>query len=282
MEEIASNIYIETDFPGVVLAALRLKRGLLIIDSPFRIEDQRVWKSYLSSLGDGVDKLLVMMDTHVDRTLGVYAMGSAVLGHVNAVEILRERPVSCRGQDVDAGGEWEIFEFPDSIHWKVPDMTYSDSLLIYWDDEPVIVKHRPGAHTAGTWVQYETEKILFVGDSVMLNQPPFLQWSTLDVWLEELNDLLSETFRGYQIISGRSGVIKKNSLEKWRNYLVKVKGTLDEAAQEKWEVVDLIAEAPKLLKKLNFDLRFYQVYTDRLTWGLEAYYRQHYLETEKS
>jgi len=280
MEEIANNIFLQTEFPGIVLAVLKLKRGLLLVDSPFRGEDQRKWQSSLLVLSGGGNRLLVMLDTHVDRTIGLRAMESVVVSHENAVDIIQGRLSSCRGEDIDVGAECEVYELPSNLRWMTPDMTYTDSLFIYWDEEPVLLLHRPGAHTAATWLQYDTEKLLFVGDSVMLNQPPFLQWANLDLWIKDLNALLSDTYKGYRIVSGRNGVVRRKSIEKWMNYLTFIKDAVEGIADGDGGVLDLILEVPGLLKKLNFNKSLYNLYNHRLTWGLEAYYRRHYLEKE--
>jgi glyoxylase-like metal-dependent hydrolase (beta-lactamase superfamily II) len=281
MEAIGKNVYLESGNPGVVLGVLKSDHGLLMIDAPFRLEDQRTWRSYLINLGGGVDKLLVMLDTHIDRTLGIRAMESNVLGHENSVEILNNRPTSARGQDIDAGADWEPFDLPANIRWVVPDMTYSDTLSVYWDEHPVVLRHRPGAHTAGTWLQYDVEKILFVGDSVVLHQPPFLAWSDLNIWLEELELLGSETYKDYKIVSGRNGVLKLRSIEKMREFLVDVKEVVEKVASKDGSVDALLAEVPALLKGLSFNKSLTQLYHNRLAWGLEQYYKRHYLASKE-
>ncbi len=282
MEEIANNVFIETEFPGVVLAAIKLREGIIAMDAPFRREDQKEWHSHLVSLDGGRNRLLVNLDTHMDRTVGASALDSVVVSHANAVDILEERPASCRSQDIDPGAACEAYDLPSSIRWALPDMTFTDSMFVYWDEQPVILTHHPGAHKAGIWLQYDPEKLLFVGDSVMLNQPPFLQWADLDVWIQELEDILSDSYKGYKIISGRNGVVRKRSIEKRKSVLLKIKDTVDEVVEGKGEVVDLIEQIPQLLKKLNFDKEFSDLYTSRLTWGLEAYYRRHYSDIEST
>jgi glyoxylase-like metal-dependent hydrolase (beta-lactamase superfamily II) len=282
MEEIANNVFIETKFPGVILVAFKLKEGIITVDAPFRREDQRAWQSRLSVLGDCTNRFLVMLDTHVDRTWGVSAIESVIVSHANAVDILEGRPASCRSQDIDPGAACEAYDLPSNVHWALPDMTYTGSLLIYWDDQPVILTHHPGAHIAATWLQYDAEKLLFVGDSVMVNQPPFLQWANLEIWVEELKALLSDTFAGYTFISGRNGVVRRRAIEKWMNYLINLKDTLDEIAEGDGEVVDLIEQAPNLLKRLSIDRNLSELYKRRLTWGLETYYRRHYSEIKQS
>lgn len=281
MEEIAQNVYLETSYPGVVLGAMALKRGLMMIDAPFRMEDQRSWLSSLTRLNCGSDKLLVTLDSHIDRTLGVRAMEVDVIAQEKIVEILRDQPTSVRGQDIDAGADWEPFDLPATIRWVLPQMTYTDALSIYWDDEPVKLIHRAGAHVAGTWLQYDPEKVLFVGDSVVLNQPPFLDWSDINSWIEELEELESEKYNGYKIISGRNGLVRPKSIEKFREFLMQIQEVIEQAASEKSDVDVLLDEVPELLKKLKYTKTLTQRYHNRLAWGLTQYYRYHYLKSEE-
>lgn len=280
MEEIANHIYLETGFPGVVVAALNLPRGLLLVDSPLRGEDQRQWRSNLMALRGTGNMLLVILDAHFDRTLGLRAMDSVVVGQEMAVDIIQGRPSSCRRQDIDAGAECETYDLPGNLRWMIPDMTYTDSLFIHWDDAPVILEHHPGAHTAATWLQYDPEKLLLVGDSIMLNQPPFLQWANLGLWIKELKTLLSDTYRGYTIVSGRNGVVRRKSIEKWMDYLVSIKDAVDETVDKGEGVPDLISKVPGLINKLSFNKNFSELYLHRLTGGLEAYFHRHYIERE--
>jgi hypothetical protein len=279
MVEIAEDVFLETDFSGVAVAAIKLRQGLVLVDSPFRVEDQRAWRACLTGLGDGLDRMMVILDAHVDRTLGIRAMESIVVGHANTIEIIHGRSSSYRGQGQATGAECEDYELPSSMRWMTPDITYTESFLIHWDEEPVILSHHPGVHTAATWLQYDAKKLLFVGDSVMLNQPPFLEWSNLGVWIDDLNLLLSDEYKGYTVVSSRNGVVKRKSVEKWMSYLVYLKETIDEIVKKNGRIQELIAEVPGLLKKLNINKSMLSLYKSRLTWGLEAYFQHQCIKT---
>ncbi len=276
MEEIANNIFIESGFRGVVLGVLKLKHGVLLVDAPFRVEDQISWRAKLLNLGGGVDKLLLMLDTHIDRTLGIHALAYAVLGHKNAVEILRNRTVTSRAQDVDLGGEWVPYELPLNIHWDIPDMTYTNEVYIYWDQQPIIVSHQPGAHWAASWVSCEAEKVVFIGDSVVLGQPPFLAWSDIDLWLEELACLQSKSLNGYKIISGRNGLVRGESIEKMIIYLSKTQEILDDLSYDKDLVDKITPVVPTLLEEIEFNKDLEELYENRLIWGLAQYVKHHH------
>lgn len=282
MEEIAPNVFLEDGFAGVVLSALRFDDRLLLIDAPFRLEDIRVWRSRLAELDGSTERILVILDAHIDRTIGARAMESIVVGHKDAVEIIQGRPTSGRGQELEAGAECEMYDLPSSIRWMLPNMTYTKSLSIYLNEDPIVLSHRPGAHVAGSWLLYEAEKLLFVGDSVMANQPPFLAWADLDLWLKEIEELLSDQYKGYKIVTSRSGMVRARMIEKWFMYLTRIKEIVDDVASGSGQLPDLLAAIPELMKRISYTKNMTELYNDRLKWGLEAYYKRHFLAANQS
>ena len=281
MEEIARNIYIETTYPGVVVAALKLDQGTLLVDAPFQKEDIQAWQAQLAHLKGGVNRYLIMLDTHIDRTLGIHMMGTPVLGHGNAAEILRARSTTARGQDIDAGADWEPYELPASIRWAELNLSYEKEVLIHWNEAPVIVSHQPGAHLAGSWVRFETENVVFVGDSVVLNQPPFLAWSDLDRWLAELDGLTTGHLNDYKIVSGRNGLITIEDVEKMANYLQEIQSVVKGLAASDHLADEITDAAPNLLEKLAFNEDLRDLYQNRLVWGLQQYIQRHRQNTHQ-
>ncbi len=276
MEEIAKNIFLESGYPGVVLGVLQLSKGVLLIDAPFRLQDVQDWSQKIGALYGNADKLLVMLDAHIDRALGIRAMGLTVLGHQNAVNIMGNRPTMARAQDMDAGAEWEPYELPANIHWAAPDISYTNQMCLHWDERPVEISHQPGSHYAGSWVRYDASKVIFVGDSLVLHQPPFLAWSDLDRWIEELTWLGSDTFRGYKIITSRNGIVRRRSIARMIAFLTQVKILLADLAgqQQRHDAINDVV--PALLRKFSFDRTHLEVYKNRLVWGLDQYLQRHY------
>ncbi len=276
MQEIAEGIYIERNYPGVVLGALRIGSTVVMVDAPLRAQDQQSWRIDVANLGGGADKLLVMLDTHIDRTLGIRAMERRVVGHQRALEILNNRPTTARGQDFDAGADWEPYELPANIRWPVLDLTYSDKMTVYLDDDPVEISHQPGAHVAGSWLRYDSKKVLFVGDSVIIHHPPFFAWSDLDRWLSELDWLTTAFYEDYQIVSGREGVINPAELNRMISFLEKVKAVVAELASGTWSVEAIVDQVPSLLKAFEYQPGVAEMYHNRLVWGIEQYLNRHY------
>lgn len=275
MEQIGKNVYIEESYPGVTLGVLTLPKGVLMIDAPFRSEDTQSWRGKLGNLEGGVDKLLVLLDPHIDRILGVQAMGCNTLSHELAVEILHNRSGTIRAQDLDVGADFDLYEQPTNIHWAIPKMTYTDKVLIYWDEHPVKVTHQPGSHLAASWVQFAANKVIFIGDSVVLNQPPFIGWSDLDLWIAALQYLRSDAFKGYKIVAGRDGLVNRRAIGKMITFLTRTKKIVAELSLQGAQIDRIRSAAGGLLKNYNYEKDHSDFYLTRLSMGIEKYLHRH-------
>lgn len=269
MEEIANNIFIEKGYPGVITAVLRLNQGLLMIDVPYRVDDQGSWRQNLHRLGGGDGRLMVMLDTHTDRLLGIQSIDFPVLAHEKTLDIIQSLPITQRAAEVKPGSDADPQELLQNIRWAVPDMMYTHQVSIYWDEGPVVITHQAGGHYAGSWVRYDQEKVIFIGDSVVIHQPPFLGWADLDRWIDELNWLCSDTFKGYKIINGRNGLVRQRSIVKMINFLTNIKGIVNDLLEMDNREEGIAQIAPKLLRNFSFDREMTEFYKSRLIWGLK-------------
>jgi glyoxylase-like metal-dependent hydrolase (beta-lactamase superfamily II) len=126
------------------------------------------------------------------------------------------------------------------------------------------------------WVIVPDQKVVFVGDLVLKNQPPFLAHSDLPSWLEALEILLSPSYRGYTFISGRGGAVSTSA--------VKAQNELIQQIHERLEKMGKRGTRPDATEKLiePFLSRFkssaarHKQYVQRMRYGLRHYYARHY------
>jgi hypothetical protein len=213
MQEIAPHIYIETSYPGVTLGAINWPHGLIQIDAPFRPDDIRAWRMSLLTLSGGVDRLLINLDAHFDRTLGSRQIECMVLGHDKMAQIFHDRPVTFKAQTVETGAEWELSNGLGSIRWAAPEITFSNQLEIHWEANPMILEYHPGPSTGAIWANLPEEKVLFLGDAVVPNAPPFLASADIPTWKETLAILSTPSMAQLYSHFRRGGVITHDRLE---------------------------------------------------------------------
>jgi glyoxylase-like metal-dependent hydrolase (beta-lactamase superfamily II) len=281
MQELAHHVYIETGYAGVTLGAINWSHGLILIDSPFRPEDTRSWRSALLNLGGGIDRLLVNLDAHFDRTLGVRAMDCTVIGHEKMAEIYRNRPVTFKTQGNETGAEWELYNGLGSIRWVPPEITFTDRLMIHWDEHPLSLETHPGPSTGAIWAVLPDQHIAFVGDALVPDQPPYLYSADLPAWIETLKPLVTPEYQDYLLISGRSGPVAHQQVRKQIAYLERAHQLIEELAHKKAHPSETESLVPALLSDFDIQPQHEEQYRHRIQYGLYHYYIHHYQPTEE-
>lgn len=278
MHAIAKDIFIETHFPGVTLGVIVTPQGLIQIDAPPSTEDGRTWRAAQLSLGGGMERVLINLDSHADRTMGVRNMECTTIAHEKVAQVFRSRPNIFKAQSEETGAEWERLTGLGNIRWTPPEITFTQQMTIYWGDSPVILGSYPGPSIGSCWVSIPDDRVVFVGDAVLPNQTPFLANADIPAWLESLKELLSPAFRGYTIVSGRKGVVDVEDVRNQVKFLKKVDARLEKMAGKK----NLPAATENLVSSLMDELEFpasrRPQYTARLRYGLFHYFTRHFHE----
>lgn len=275
MQEISPSIFIETGYPGVTLGAIYWPHGLILIDAPFRPDDVRAWRSTLLNMSGGVDRMLINLDAHYDRTLGSRLVECTVTGQEKMAQIFRDRPVTFKAQAPESGSEYERYNGLGSIRWAPPEITFSDRLVVHFDGSPLILEHHPGSAPEAIWVIAPEEKIIFVGDAVVPGAPPFLANADIPEWKAALDLLLSEDYQNYTIISGRDGIVLRDQIETQYKFLETVEAMIAHLAETRAPVEETEKLVQMFLRNFDTSSGKAEFYAMRLKYGLAHYYSQH-------
>jgi glyoxylase-like metal-dependent hydrolase (beta-lactamase superfamily II) len=276
MQEIAANVFIETDYEGVTLGAIRSTQGLLLIDSPFKPDDTRAWRLALLNLGAGAERLLINLDAHFDRTLGTRAMESTVIGTDRMAAVFKTRSVTFKTQHAETGADWEQGNAFGTIRWAPPEISFSERMEIQWEQFPIMMEYHPGPASGSAWVHLPEQKILFVGDAVLANQPPFLSYADMEAWKKSLDDLALPQYRDHLIIGGRNGLVNHKDIQRHRHFLDIISEKLFAMSEQKLPVQETERLVPGLLREYRIPAEKMLQSTHRLRWGLYQFYARHY------
>ena len=276
MQAIVKDVYIEDEYLGVTLGVISLAHGLIEIDAPPSPEDGRAWRASLLNLGGGSERLLVNLDAHPDRALGARAMDCTVVAHEKTAQIFRSRPNTFKAQGEETGSDWESIPGLGNIRWILPEITFSHQMTIHWGETPVFLEHHPGPSAGATWVILPEQKVVFVGDAILRNQPPFLAGADLPVWLETIKLLLSPSYRGWMVVSGRGGVVAVDVIRAQKDYLEQVLNKIGKMALKKNPLENVENLIPSLMNPFKIPANRHQKYAQRLRYGLYHYYSRHY------
>jgi glyoxylase-like metal-dependent hydrolase (beta-lactamase superfamily II) len=276
MHTITDGVYYQDAYAGVTLGAIILPLGTLLIDAPFRPEQARSWKSVLLTQSRGTHRLLVNLDDHIDRTLGNRYIDLTTITHQYTSEAIDNRANIFKGQTYETGSEWE--KYPETIgaRWTMPAITFNDHLQLHWGEDEIHLDHRPGPAEGAIWVEIPSKKIVFVGDAVLANQPPFLENAKIPAWLESISILRKRKYRDYTVVSGRSGPITAEDVKAQQALLRSIHGRIERLANRNAPIEETEKMIPALLEKLEYPNKQETFFTQRFKYGLHHYYSTHY------
>jgi cyclase len=276
MEEIAHNVFIETGFIGVTVAAIPFSQGQILIDAPFRNDDIRSWRASLVNLAAGGERLLINLDAHYDRTLGARAMEATLIAHEATAIAFRSRPLTFKNQHLGTGAAWEQSNNLGTVRWVPPDITFDHSISLYPDSLTLNIGNHPGPMAGSCWLEIPEAKVVFIGDTLPVDQPPFLANADIPDWITSLELLKSPAYAGYTLVSGRGGITTAAKISPFIKWLSDVEGKIKELGEKTAPPEDTAALVIGLLNKISFSSDLKNQYTDRLKWGLFQYYAHRY------
>ncbi|PJF43326.1 MAG: hypothetical protein CUN55_09040 [Phototrophicales bacterium] len=220
MQEIADGVLIETELRGVTLGAIRTEDGFVLIDTPTFPTDAALWRKTLQSYADLPILAIIMLDSHRDRLLGASWFNPNILiAHRLTLDIVSSLSNSYVSTIANLSATNAV-ERARLMNGKIlhPTITFSDTLRLHFGDLVIHLQHRPGPTSGSIWVYLEKEEIVFVGDSLVVNTPPYLASPYSQAWLSALNEL-EDRWPNAQIVTGRGALAKIEDAWPLRTYL---------------------------------------------------------------
>ena len=275
MQKIEDGVYYEDSYPGVTLGAISSSYGVILIDAPLRTEDARTWRASLNTVGNTTNRILVNLDAHLDRTLGARALESTIVANQKIAQAFRNRPTVFKGQNIETGAEWEASNDVLGTRWALPDITFTQRMLLHWGGPETLLEHHPGPSLGATWAIVPEVKVIFVGDTVLPDQPPFLASADLPVWIESL-EILKSSYKGYMLVSGRNGPVANEAVRAQIKYLKEILKSLERLAKRNSPPEMTEGLISDLLSDFKLTPKQRAYYAQRLRHGLYHYYSRHY------
>jgi hypothetical protein len=276
MQEIAPKFFIESNYPGVTVAGTSWSHGMILIDAPLRQEDTRTWRSSLLALRSGPERWLISLDTHLDRTLGIRSMDSTVIAQEKVIDIFKSRPVSFKPQASETGSEWEQYDNLTSVRWIPPEITFNQGLQMHSDENEIQIESRPASASGAIWVSFKKEGVVFLGDAVVVDQPPFLAGGDLPEWIKNLIELTTPAYKNRILVSGRGGIINQEKVKAQIKFLEKADTGLRSLSNHPAATAEIDKLSNSLLKSFHIPAGKEKMFSHRLRWGLQQVYQRHY------
>ena len=277
MREVAAGIFVEGRYPGVHVGAIASGGQVLLVDSPLRIEDGREWAGQMAA--HGRPRYLALLDHHPDRVLGARGFDLPILAHDVSREVMAGWQDTFKGAARPLGCEADRLKRITGVSRAVPDLTFQDRMMLQVGNRQVHLRHRPGPMPGAIWVIVPELRTAFIGDTVTIQEPPFLSEADVEAWLRNLEELRRAEFRNYRLISSRDGLIRHESVGEMASFLKRVAKRLTAAAKSRVSTETVGGYSKQFLRAYDLPSSRREQSLLRLQIGLSRLYHRQSLPT---
>jgi cyclase len=221
IREIAPRIFVETQFHGANVAFIVTGEGVILIDTPMLPKEARQWRTEIGKRTDQEIIYILNTDHHRAHVIGNQFFPTAtVIAHERAWKEMKSYGDSFRTRLINMYRDRipaAVEEWKQSLEIIKPEITFSGRTLLFKGDKEIHLIPVGGHTPATTVIYFPNEKLLFTGDAVVTNRPPFLSQGNTKEWLQALTYL--RKLRYDILIPGHGELTGKEATENMSNYL---------------------------------------------------------------
>jgi cyclase len=221
IREIAPSVFVETEYHGANVAFIATGEGVILVDSPMLPEEARHWRGEIGKRTGEEIIYIINTDHHRAHVIGnQYFPTAAVIAHERAWKEMKSYGDSFRTRLLnmyrdrmpEAAAVWQ-----EDLKIVKPEVAFTGRTVLHHGDKEIHLIP-VGGHTPATTVVYlPEEKLLFTGDVVVTNRPPFLSQGNTKEWLEALTYLRKLHYD--ILIPGHGELAGKEATENMSEYL---------------------------------------------------------------
>lgn len=276
MRELAPGVFVETGYRLVNVGAILTGSGFVLIDTPPYPEDAHRWREQLIAIANKPILAIVNTDGHRDRILGNAWFGNPlIVAHEETIAALNSLPHNFIDTSIDALTHFafERSSFANA-HLCVPNVGFTQRMQLRFGGRTIPLLAKPGPTTGSLWVHLPEERILFAGDSVIVNQHPYLSSPCTKQWLENLTILRRSRFQAEYIVPGRGPLVNKSATEPISNYLRLARRRVHSLYRAGRPRADTSTLVPELLDLFPYDHLHLDELQRRVKNGLDRVYEE--------
>jgi cyclase len=221
IREIASDIFVETDFHGANVAYVRTDEGVILIDTPMLPNEARRWRAEIEEKTGQQIIYIINTDHHRAHVIGNQFFPTAtVIAHEQAWKEMKSYGDSFRTRLINMYRERipeAVAEWREDLEIIKPSITFTGRTILFKGDKEIHMIPVGGHTPATTVVLFPNDGLLFAGDVVVTNRPPFLSQGDTKEWLDALTYLRRLQYD--VLIPGHGELTGKEATEKMSEYL---------------------------------------------------------------
>ncbi|KAA3656935.1 MAG: MBL fold metallo-hydrolase [Chloroflexi bacterium] len=249
MEQITPNTFISTSYDGINVGALLTSHGTIAIDVPSYPRDARDWAMQLHHLDKDPLQHLILTDYHGDRILNARWLNAPIISHQATADKLfgydKRFPQSLL-ESLNSRNSEKGRDLSNSPVEK-PAISFSKNLYLKRGNCRIDLLSAPGPNPGNVWVHLPNERVLFTGDSLVVDRHPFLQEANSKDWLETLDKLMKMAPKLTAVVPGRGRIATVHDIEPMQNYIQLIRQRINEHLTKELTRDETAVYIPELL-----------------------------------
>ena len=226
MKKIAPDIYVSTEYAGVNVGFVAVPGGAIAVDAPTLPRDARAWRKKVTKTAGGPILYVVLTDGHPDRVMSARLMEAPLVGARETYERVSSY-TDGYWRGVVEGWARQFPKQADDLGAMVPglpEIMFSQRLTLHKGGADITVERVAGAAPGSAWLHLEDVGVLFAGDTVVVDEHPFLDLvPDSAAWLATLKMLRRDRYAGITIVPGRGPVTNGAATRPLSDYLALVR-----------------------------------------------------------
>ncbi len=223
MEQLTSNVYVETQVRGCNHGFITTSDGVVMIDSPHKPSDAMKLKAEIAKHGEL--RYIINTEPHGDHWTGNTFFDAPVIAH----EGVRDRILNTNLEEHIARVANFGPEEPKLLEGYIPNapvITFQNGMTLHVGDHTFEMIHMPGHTLYQAAILVKEEGVAFTSDNIFHQVQSWLHEANPDLWLvavESLRRLDEDTF-----VPGHGPLCDKGYLDEqgsfvmeWKEYVMK-------------------------------------------------------------
>jgi glyoxylase-like metal-dependent hydrolase (beta-lactamase superfamily II) len=269
-------VWVETGYRLITVGAIQTETGWVLIDTPPYPRDAWHWRETLADIAPLPVLAVVLTDGHRDRLLGTCWFGApTVIAHDETLAQMTALPSTFLDSVIETlartPAEREQFA---SARLVMPTITFSQRMILHYGACHIALLSMPGPMAGSIWVHLPEQRVLFMGDSLSVDEHPYISGPHTKEWLDNLTELRRPRFAADRLVSGRGPVVDKDATEPLSNYLRLVRRRVQGLYRAGRPRADTASLVPELLTVFPYDPADSENVQRRIKSGLDRVYEE--------
>ncbi len=192
MQQLDSDVCVETGYEGANVGCVRTDRGLILIDTPMRPRDARAWRARVTQLTGQEVRYVINTSYHPYHMLSHHFFAPVpVIAHRTVWDQFESWSGNQRQRILEALREEyaEAVGAHEELRITRPRLTFTDRMILHCGEKSLRLIHLGGHSPAAIGVYLPENEIFFSGDVVVNRQHPDMEEAHTEQWLRALTDI---------------------------------------------------------------------------------------------